>query len=297
VLLVSGVLPIRPGVNVAQPSDKFVIGAHGKNGMFSILFCALNNIAWAKKNGKIPVVYWAEDTPYFQKEGYHGQSNVWEYYFEPVSHLSYEPGDEVRHEYSAPDKAEIPHGERVYDHFFHTTLRNEWHEVLRDNVRLKPHITAKVEDFYQTLIRGRIVIGIHLRGTDKHSEARVVSPEAILKRAKQLAKSMGVPTYFFVATDEERLLTLAKKRLGADKVLAYNSVRSRNGSPVHYNPQGHAAEVGEQVLIEALLLSRCDYFFHTTSNVATGVLFFNPQLKSTLFVQDVSRGLLVTTNP
>jgi hypothetical protein len=36
-------------------------------------------------------------------------------------------------------------------------------------------------------------------------------------------------------------------------------------------------------LIEVLLLSKCDLFLHTCSNVSSAVLLFNPELKHLLF--------------
>lgn len=38
----------------------------------------------------------------------------------------------------------------------------------------------------------------------------------------------------------------------------------------------------EQVLIEAILLSKCDHFIHTPSQLSTAVLYFNPELSHTL---------------
>lgn len=41
-------------------------------------------------------------------------------------------------------------------------------------------------------------------------------------------------------------------------------------------------EMGEDVLVETMLLSRCNHFVHTISNVSTAALFFNPDLEHTM---------------
>jgi hypothetical protein len=295
-------------VLVASPllqanGEKFVIGDFSKSGLFALFFGAVNNIVWAQKNGKIPVVYWGEDSLYFQKGGYHGQHNVWEYYFEPVSDLTYEPGDTIYRDYNAPDNVCIPpgwnmaHGQETYGRTFHESVKFEWHEAIQKNIRIKPWVTEKVEKFYQDHMAGKVVIGIHLRGTDKRAEVLQVPPTAIIERARQLAVSTGIKPWFFVATDEERLLNLAKKKLGADRVLAYDSIRSKNGEPLHWLNQNNNGQHGEQVLIETLLLAHCDYFMHTASNVATAVMLFNPWLKTTFLKYEPTRGLMIRTNP
>lgn len=292
-----------PGQIFAAESLKFVIGPFSKSGLFAIFFAAVNNIVWAKKNGKVPVVYWSDDTLYFQEGGYHGQQNVWEYYFEPVSDLTYEVGDTVYREYNAPHNVAIPpgwnmaYGQETYGQTFHESLKWQWHEAIMSNIRIKPWISEKVEKFYRERMEGKVIIGIHLRGTDKRFEVRQVPPQAIIERARQLAVSMGTQPYFFVATDEERLLELAKKKLGADRVIAYDSLRSQNGEPLHWLNQNNNGEHGAQVLIETLLIAYyCDYFIHTASNVATAVMLFNPKLKTIFLKSEPSRGLIIRTN-
>jgi hypothetical protein len=142
---------------------------------------------------------------------------------------------------------------------------------------------------------GKPLIGIHLRGTDKHVDATPIDPTIILNVAQELADSIGHSCKFFVASDEERLIKKAQEILGNDRVVFYDSRRSTNGAPVHLS--GGGAIVGEQVLIEAQLLSKCDFFLHTMSNVATGVLLFNTRLKSIYFHQDKEKGLVIRPYP
>lgn len=114
-----------------------------------------------------------------------------------------------------------------------------------------------------------------MRGTDKWKETRPVDPEIILAEANKYA-DLGYQ--FLVASDENKLLEMAKSTLRS-KAIFYDAKRSDDDKPVYRYSN---AKMGEEVLIEAQLLARCDKFIHTKSNVSTAVLFFNPNLENTL---------------
>lgn len=111
----------------------------------------------------------------------------------------------------------------------------------------------------------------------KKRENKPVSVERICKEANLLAEVMP-GCQFFIATDEEKLLTKAKSLLRGP-VIYCDSYRSLDGTPVFLGSKPYSkAKLGEEVLIEVMLLSRCDKFIHTPSNVSIAVLFFNPEL-------------------
>ena len=150
----------------------------------------------------------------------------------------------------------------------------------------------KVESFYQVHMAGKRNIGIHLRGTDKATEIGAVSVDTILTRANEVAKTMP-DCQFLIATDETALLEKAKRVLHG-KVIAYDATRSENGNPLHgpgkdkvkiSKPIVSKAQLGEEVLVEVQLLSLCNLFLHTCSNVSSAVLFFNPELENILFTR------------
>lgn len=289
--------------SAAKPAQKIVIGAHCHCGFFALFMRTLSMIDWARRNGKQPVVYWGAITPYFQNSGYYGQTNVWNYYFEPVSKLSYQRGDVVYQSAQTPDDSPSPENMMAYDDTFHNDLKWRFHEVVKQNIRIQPRILKKIWDFYVANMSGKTIIGIHLRGTDKHVDAIPVDPLVIFEAAQHIANSLQGDYRFFIATDEQRLLELAKEKLGAARVLHYDSYRSENGRPIHLEPtkKGKAvgkAAIGEQVLVEADLLSKCTYLLHTISNVATAAILFNPRINSVFFCQDKEKGLIIRpSNP
>ena len=104
---------------------------------------------------------------------------------------------------------------------------------------------------------------------------KAVNPEIFFKLAN---KYKGYQ--FLIATDEERLLNEAIKKIKS-KVIYYKCYRSPDKMPIHCKSP-NKAQVGEDVLIEAMLLSKCSKLIHSISNVSTAALFFNPELKHIL---------------
>jgi len=259
--------------------EKFVIGSFRNEGFFSSFLAVLSNVMWAERNGKIPVVHWTQECFYYQKEGYHGSMEPWEYYFEPISHLRYEPGDPTYNSGDALDGTHVWGPFLKYSDHFHREFRFQVHDVIQRYIQIKPHILEKVDAFYNTHMKGKRTIGIHLRGTDRNIKTKKDGMiEALLEAAENVADK---ECQFFIATDEESLLDYAKGHV-QHPLLYHNSHRSTDGVPLHIGNfrEECPALLGEEVLIEALLLSKCDFFVHSLSSVAVAVLYFNPSIPS-----------------
>lgn len=255
--------------------NKHVIGCQS-HGFFSIFFGVLNHLFWCEKYRQIPVVYWGPNCLYYDPQGYNGFTNAWEYYFEPVSSAKYTINDVIHDQYYAPDNSCIEY--RVWGGMSLFGYRDQAHRIIRKYIKVKNHINSKVECFYRKNMERKKTIGIHLRGTDKYKECIPVAMEKIFKAANEYTDCQ-----FLIATDEENLLQLAKENL-LGPVIFYPVKRSHTGVPVHLDEnQKNKALIGEEVLIEVLLLAKCQYFIHTTSNVAAAVYFFNPHMHGTFF--------------
>lgn len=250
--------------------EKYVIGCEHA-GLFSNFFYTLNHLAWCDHlKNKTPVIYWDNHSAYFMPEGYNGSLNVWEYYFEPVSSLAYEPGDFIQ-----PNQPE-----QMTFVITRTDQEDRYaaQKIIDKYVILKPSIQQKIDTFYNTTMKGKKTIGIHLRGTDKWTEVKPVNPQDILAYANTFEGYQ-----YLVATDEYRLLEMAKSVLKGH-VIYYECQRSYNEMSLHngYN-KNHKARAGEEAIIEMHLLARCDIFIHTFSSMSSMVLFFNPDLNHILF--------------
>jgi hypothetical protein len=261
-------------------SEKHIIGSW-PHGFFSAFFGVLNHLYWCERTGNTPVVYWGRESHYWHKDGYNGSLNAWEYFFEPVS-LQTATESEPRDTYFLVDTSicvwpAIPIASETRERIL---LANR---LINTYIKINSIVDNKVTSFFNNNMLGKKTIGIHLRGSEKTSEVRGVDPLIILARANQEAELLG-DCQFLVATDEYQLLRLAEKTLHR-KVIHYPCRRANDSVPLYrLRSIENKALLGEDVLIEMLLLTQCDLFLHTYSNVSSAVLYFNPSLKDILFV-------------
>jgi len=254
-----------------NPDNISYIGP-GHQGMFASINSVLHDLLWCEKNNKIPVVFWDDRSNYYKPGGFNGSDNVWEYYFQPVAHVNPRPKDVV----PRPSWERIG---RFWDQdIIDQEARNNAQRLIDKYIRFNPIVQIKIDAFYQTYMEGKKTVGIHLRGTDKEIEVKLVSPEEIVAIALEAADK---DAQFLIASDEkgrfEEMKELLKKHNRT--VIFYDCYRAESKKPLHLDSSRDRCVLGEDVLIEAKLLSKCDLFVHTMSCVSTGVLYFNASLK------------------
>ena len=268
-------------------NNRLVIGADPERGFFGCFISALNNLAWCDKNKVFPIIYWDKNSCYYDGAGYNEipnssfSYNAWEYYFEQVSTHTYKEKDPQWQGFRDLDGKGVSLLKDLGEKYNTKKYRDQMHKIIKKFIQIKPSVLKKVDQFYQKHMDGIITIGLHIRGTDKFTEVKPVSLDAFFQAAREAAKNYP-NCQFFIATDEASILEEAQRKLPG-KVIYYDSYRSVNGKPLHTHTKGYSkAKLGEEILIEALLLSRCDVFIHTVSNVSMCVLFINPDINNIL---------------
>lgn len=162
--------------------------------------------------------------------------------------------------------------------------RDKFCSVIEKNIKLKPHVQTKVDDFVEQNFKGKKVLGVHLRGTD-HPEKKHM--DVYLQAIKEKIKDYDV---LFICSDEHdrfQLATVAFK----NKAVSYDSIRSRkNGFPLHSHPHDrfygtdrsfeYQYKIAEDVIVEAYLMSKVDFLLCCSgSNVNYFSRSINPKLQ------------------
>ena len=250
----------------------------GRCGFFSDLIMALNGINYAKRNNLVCEVQWNERSLYHEA----GMGpNAWLYYFEEsVFDFSvdgaaggltafklpyYPPGsDPVEGEEENPRAAlNVSYG--LY-------------------ARPRQAILDTVDDFMESNFQGAAVVGVHVRGTDAASnfEGRMVQPWLVYLDAVQEWIDQNPGGKIFLATDEAQIVTSFTEKFGA-AVVFRDAIRSVDGKSVHGHYDGGQSgggyRKGLDVLLDALILSRCDFLVRGFSFVTAYSLCRNPDLK------------------
>lgn len=196
-------------------------------------------------------------------------SNWWEYYFEPL-------------EVGTPDLVNV----KIYTSasacsyhalFSENHLSREYaYSLIQKYMKLKPSIHQKLIDFVEQQFQGHFIIGVHYRGTDKIAEAPPISYEVVAQAIlNQVQLLQRWDFKIFVATDEQKFLDYINACFPG-RVICQEAYRSQTGFPIHYTPTSRPYQMGEEALLDCLLLSQTHFLIRTSSNLSLWSSYFNP---------------------
>lgn len=285
---------------MSEPAPRYHLVQHvdGNAGFCAVLTYTLNGIRMAVRDGAIPVVHYGKEATRFFHEPARGD-NVWEYYFEPVAGVGHdelmaalERGDvspDQVHSFtrkqvagwhqSDPDRIATFWARDVPDDpaAWMAAKRELARRFVAEYVRVKPHVLAKVDAFWEEHIRPQYTLGVHIRGTD-FAYAEPTSPEAYFREIERhLDRRRPGDWRIFLATDQNQFLDLFRARYPG-RVIAYDCLRSNGRRPPFKFHRESPYRRGEDVLIDVLLLSRCSFLFKGSAAVGECALWFAPAL-------------------
>lgn len=204
------------------------------------------------------------------------EENMWDYYFEPIVN---DPATKKIYRYFFVTKAYKNH--RVDQK---QKYRNLFHSILNDRIRIKKEIMEKVDEFYRRYLKSEKCLGVHYRGGADALKYISANPYNIkyplsgyFEKVDNLLSSMGF-TKIFLATDDPKALEEFKNRYGY-KVVSYSTHQNDVVRGIRHITAQNRRILGEEVLIDCLLLSRCDYLLHGASNIPVTAKFINPSLQ------------------
>ena len=247
----------------------YVIRRSPGAGLFSNVIYVLNHLEIAEKHNFIPVVDMENyPTIYNEKKIINNTKNSWLYYFEPLSKYTLE---EVY-----KSKNVILSKNRFYDNFSHKIYKKKSLLKLSNKIIVKKKIKLKAEKFIkQNQISKNKILGIHYRGTSYKDAANHPFPptyDQLVKKINNLIKKKRFSKIFFSTEDKGMFDKINKKY--SHKIIFYNSFRSiKDDAFKKYNRTNHRFRLGEEILIESLILSKCNTFLFVETNVSAFVRF------------------------
>ena len=196
----------------------------------------------------------------------------------------------------------------TYDAAWYGQQRSEGARLVNRYLRLQPAVASRLSNL-STALLGRDestrlplsrspILGVHLRGTDKGKylstagSGRPIGPTEYEPYVTAFLKAHGPSAKVFVATDSPSYLDEVKRKWPADKLI-YRSEVLRHESNVAFvggkgggKRNGGAAAIGsgnyrkgEEVLLDALLLSKCDFLLHSASGVAEFAIYWSDNMR------------------
>ncbi|NMN67066.1 hypothetical protein VP91_00001990 [Candidatus Pelagibacter ubique] len=247
----------------------YVIRRSPGAGLFSNLIYVLNHLKIAEKHNFIPIIDMENfPTIYNEKRAINGTKNSWLYYFKPVSKYS------LAEVYKS--KNIILSKNRFYDVFTHKIYNEKSLLKLSKKIIIKKNIKEKANNFLNKIfINKHKILGVHYRGTSYKDAANHPFPPTYSQLVKKIDNLIKIKRFdkIFFATEDEGMFNQIKQKYKS-KLIFYHSFRSvKDDAFKKYTRPNHRFKLGEEILIESLILSKCNTFLFVETNVSAFVRF------------------------
>ena len=202
--------------------------------------------------------------------------NVWEYYF-------YQPFNFTKEEIINNPKEKVVFIDNEKALKYCSIPRPTEDMILKGRslckkyIKVKPHILEKVDNFIEENFNNKDYFSIHRRGTDHYTDNPLLELKDYFKEADKLFNKFE---YGLICSDENKTIEAFKKRYGK-KIKSYDSLRCDNNKGIHYSVGLNSPyKMGEDVMVESLLMSNSNHIVKTVSGVTIfSILYGAPTFK------------------
>ncbi len=279
----------------AADTSEYVIRSHVGAGFFAELNKVISFIKGNEFHLKKINVDWSQEFfPYKDKP----QDNGWDLFFEPIilnsNNTSLVP---LKTEHTMHDQLCIDHWISYEENL---PYRLNINRILNKYIQIKPEILKKFDEYYKKNLAGFYSIGVHVRWGSAHvAESPKGTPtlEDYISEVNDMICKIktDLPFKIYLATDSQEVIEKFEENFSSELLFYLPAVRSPNREESHliydntpywltHPEEFHAKKPGYIggvfVLLDCLLLARCNVFIHSTSNVSEFVAFFSPYIQS-----------------
>lgn len=291
------------GTDYEAPRYFYIVDQRPRGGLFSCLNRVLDYCYYCDHHGLVPLVWWGDRGCYWVDGGHRGATNVFEYYFEPMSGISLNREPNVTNSrwsghssFTGYESVVAPRGNNPKNLDF--PKRNLGNQVIRKYLGIRPEILESVDSFVDSAFDD-YTIGVHIRGPERRDGG-----SAWMRSQFEMVNGVPFELYFSQVRDKLEQYPLSKIFVATDSMMVKQCCESTFGSrmitiPHELSVRGNdhlknkggvaAAEIGENCLVDALILARTNYFVHGTSNVSNFVTCFNSGLREVNVYEEAFR--------
>jgi len=171
-----------------------------------------------------------------------------------------------------------------------------YRHLVRTYLKPQPQIMNEVEAFYQQNLAGSPTIAVHVRGSDKITEAAYLKDiNAYYDQCLAEELRREPHTRIFLLTDDQNIERQYRERFG-DQLITTSAKRTSSEHGVHCLPTSDPFQLGKDVMEDTYLAARCDRFIgNGHSNVSAFVPFLKDWLPDTCFL--IGPSLLLNAGP
>ncbi|MEM9271893.1 MAG: TIGR03032 family protein [Cyanobacteria bacterium P01_F01_bin.143] len=270
---------------VAQDNQKLlVISQHHDGGFFSNFNKVLHLLERYDKGYDFKVDWTFKGSEAAFRYGDVIGENIWDIFFEALPCQE----DSVYDEKQVIDRYldySITHvnAHNLYLHQNFYKVRNLYHDIYQKYIKIKPDILEEVNQFFDNHLAGNLCLGVHkrhwLHQTEEYSQKALVAKDYIELIKQLIAKTRA--SKIFLATDETETVSEIKKAFGDILICRQDITRASisESREMHWQAKNSGSSLGREVLIDALILAKCDFMLHGVSNISTAISFINPDIE------------------
>jgi hypothetical protein len=217
----------------------------------------------------IPIID-MENYPSLHNEIYpiNKSKNAWEYYFKKINKYSLNEVYKSKNVYVSS---------KTFQKKMFLDMTNNEISRYFSKIKIKKEILQKINIFNKEKFKKNDkILGVHFRGST-YKTARghgfPLTKELMIKNIQSLIKKFDY-NKIFVVTEEQEYLKALKEKFN-DQIIFYDSFRMKKlDSYKIYPRKNHRYLLGEEILIETVLLSKCNGLTFIKSNVISAAKLF-----------------------
>ncbi len=238
-------------------------------GLFSNLIYVFNHLELAIRNNFIPIIDMKNFiTIYNERKKINSSFNTWDYYFEKINNYK------LNEVYKSQNV--IITKNKFFKQFSNTITSNKFANIGESYIKIKSKFINESNNFFNKNLNYN-TLAVHYRGTSYKTSANHPFPATHEQAINKINKLISLHNYkkIFLCTEDKEFFNKMKKNFQSN--LHYiNSYRSYKDDAFKKFPRKlHRYKLGCEILLEALIISKCKGFLHAQTNVSEFVKYLD----------------------
>ena len=274
-------MPGARGMSESGAAEPHTLVLRAYNGgFFSHVNCVVNHLHHTLgRDGCVAVrVDWrAADGPPNFIYGGPEDGELWQRFFEPLAFATTPAAERTARHYADRSMTGL-HAYRMYR--YGTAWRRRYGAAFARYVLIQERLRRRGDELWQGSGASEHSVGVHYRHPDHSIECpRDIPPiDVFVERTRRLLRGHSRASVV-LATDVHEAVDRFRSVFGERVVVQPDVLRVSLGDRQNVRAAAASVALGEQALIDALLLMRCGTLLHTTSNLATAVGYMSPGVR------------------
>ncbi len=254
----------------------YVIKRSPGSGFFSNFIYVLNHINICEKFNFIPIIDMKNFKTIYNERKNFLKGNAWNYYFKNLNKYTL---SEVYKSKNVIFSGEIFNKSNYFNFekiLFEKKLNKYFKNLQKKYIKINPEIKNEYNKFVKKF-KNEKVLGLHLRGTTYKNAPKHPYPLPVNLAKTIISDLIDRYNYskIFLITEEKKYIEEFRKKFGS-KLIFFDSHRSyTNDAFVIYPRKNHRFKMGKEILIECLIMSKCDGVIINYTNVSSASVFFS----------------------